>query len=32
MLDTNMKLRIFNQRHNVLIITIDYHYLKALNA
>ena len=31
-LDTNIKLRIFNQRYNVLIIAINHHYLKTFNV
>ena len=30
--DTNIKLRVFDQRYNVLIITINYHYLKTFNV
>ena len=32
MLDTNMKLKFFNQRYNILIIAINYYYLKTLNV
>ena len=30
--DMNIKLRIFNQRYNILIIIINYYYLKTFNA
>ena len=32
MLNTNMKLKVFDQRYNILIIIINYHYLKTFNA
>ena len=28
----NIKLRVFNQRYNVLIVIINHHYLKAFNV
>ena len=32
MFNINIKLKVFDQRYNVLIVVINYYYLKAFNA